>query len=184
LLGVSAALAAGAATSVSAFLVGSAVEHGFSESAAGLTLTFGSALCVTCRVVAGWLADRWQRGHLTLVAAMLITGAVGVAMFGLGSPVALVVGVSLGFGLGWCWPGLLAFSVVRLRPLTPAAATSVTQTGVYAGACVGPIGFGLVVSHAGYPAGWGVAAAAMAAAAGFVLIGASIAARTASGVVS
>ena len=29
---------------------------------------------------------------------------------------------ALGFGLGWAWPGLLQFAVVRLNPSAPAAA--------------------------------------------------------------
>ena len=32
-----------------------------------------------------------------------------------------VVGVVLAFGLGWAWPGLLQFAVVRLNPSAPAA---------------------------------------------------------------
>ena len=55
---------------------------------------------------------------------------------------ALVVGVVLGFGLGWAWPGLMNFAVVRLHPQAPAAATSITQTGVYAGGCLGPLSLG------------------------------------------
>ena len=57
-------------------------------------------------------------------------------------PVPLVAGVVLGFGLGWAWPGLMNFAVVRLHPQAPAAATSITQTGVYAGGCLGPLGLG------------------------------------------
>ena len=54
----------------------------------------------------------------------------------------LTVGVVLGFGLGWAWPGLMNFAVVRLHPQAPAAATSITQTGVYAGGCLGPLALG------------------------------------------
>jgi MFS family permease len=174
LLGVAAALAAGAANALGAFLVDSAVARGLSEARAGLTLTLGSALCVLCRLLAGWLADRWTRGHLTFVAALLGVGAVGMALLGVDSPVALVVGVLLAFGLGWCWPGLLAFAVVRLRPQAPAAATSVTQTGVYAGASAGPLGFGFLAAHASYPVAWTATAVAMALAGASILVGASL----------
>jgi len=176
LLGVAAALAAGAANALGAFLVDSSVARGLSEARAGLTLTLGSALCVLCRLMAGWLADRWQRGHLGFVAALLGLGAVGMALLGLRSPVALVVGVLLAFGLGWCWPGLLAFAVVRLRPQAPAAATSITQTGVYAGASLGPLGFGALAAHTGYGVAWTAAAVMMALACGCVLLGARTAA--------
>ncbi len=174
LLGVAAALAAGAANALGAFLVDSAVARGVSEARAGLTLTLGSALCVLCRLLAGWLADRWTRGHLTFVAALLGVGAVGLALLGVDSRVALVVGVLLAFGLGWCWPGLLAFAVVKLRPQVPAAATSVTQTGVYAGASAGPLGFGFLATHASYPVAWVAAAITMAVAGVGVLAGARL----------
>jgi predicted MFS family arabinose efflux permease len=172
LLGVAAALAAGAANALAAFLVDSAVTRGLSEAGAGLTLTLGSALCVLCRLLAGWLADRWQRGHLGFVAGLLGAGTVGMILLAVDSPVAFVAGVLLAFGLGWCWPGLLAFAVVRLRPQAPAAATSVTQTGVYAGASAGPLGFGYLAAHTSYPVAWVAAAVAMALAGVSVLVSA------------
>src|SRR4051812_12823740 len=174
-LGVSAALAAGAANALGAFLVDSSVERGLSEAAAGLTLTLGSALCVTGRLVVGWVADRWQRGHLAILAGLLAVGTVGLGLLAADSLVALVIGVMLAFGLGWCWPGLLAFAVVRLRPQAPAAATSVTQTGVYAGAAAGPLGFGVLVSHTSYGVAWLAAAIAEALAAMLVIVGARLA---------
>jgi MFS family permease len=174
-LGASAALAAGAANALGAFLVDSSVHRGLSEAAAGLTLTLGSALCVTGRVVVGWVADRWDRGHLALVAGLLAVGTIGLGLLAVDSLVALVIGVLLAFGLGWCWPGLLAFAVVRLRPHAPAAATSVTQTGVYAGAAAGPLGFGILVSHTSYGVAWLAAAIAEALAAILVLVGARLA---------
>ncbi len=109
------------------------------------------------------------------VAALLAVGAAGMAMLGIDSTLALVVGVSLAFGLGWCWPGLLAFAVVKLRPQAPAAATSVTQTGVYAGACAGPLGFGFVAARTSYPVAWVGAAVMMALASTCVLLGARFA---------
>jgi predicted MFS family arabinose efflux permease len=86
-------------------------------------LTLGGVICVCARLFVGWLADRWNRGHLCMVAAMLAIGASGIALFGLRRPAASLLGVTLGYGLGWCWPGLLTFSVARLRPQTPAAVT-------------------------------------------------------------
>ena len=77
----------------------------------------------------------------------------------------------LGFGLGWAWPGLMNFAVVRLHPQAPAAATSITQTGVYAGGCLGPLALGAVAAHLGYPTMWAVAAASMLVAATLMLTG-------------
>ena len=82
---------------------------------------------------------------------MLVVGAVGLGLLALAGPAPLVAGVVLGFGLGWAWPGLMNFAVVRLHPQAPAAATSITQTGVYAGGCLGPLGLGAVAAHARLP---------------------------------
>lgn len=173
-IGIAATLAAGAANALSTFLVDSAVLRGVDPGLAGLTLTFGSAVCVATRIGGGALADRWDRGHLAVIAGLLAVGSGGLALLSVGGPVPLAVGVTLGFGLGWAWPGLQNFAVVRLHPQSPAAATSITQTGVYAGACIGPLGLGTVAAHAGYPAMWQVAAVAMLLSAGFMVLGARL----------
>ena len=78
--------------------------------------------------------------------ALLAVGAAGLALLAVPGTPALAVGVLLGFGLGWSWPGLMNFAVVRLHPQAPAAATSITQTGVYAGGCLGPLSLGAVAA--------------------------------------
>ncbi|WP_146167742.1 MFS transporter, partial [Micromonospora sp. MH33] len=176
-VGVAATLAAAAANALGTFVVDSAAGRGLSPALAGLTLTLGSAVCVAARVGAGWLADRRETGHVALIAGMLVVGAVGLVLLAVSGPVPLVAGVVLGFGLGWAWPGLMNFAVVRLHPQAPAAATSITQTGVYAGGCVGPLGLGTIADLAGYPAMWGTAAAAMLLAALCMLIGSRLLSR-------
>lgn len=169
-VGVAATLAAGAANALGTFLVDSAVARGLAPGLAGLTLTLGGVVCMAGRVVGGWLADRRAGGHVGVLAMLLVVGAAGLALLALPSAAALVAGVLLGFGLGWAWPGLLNYAVVQLNPLAPATATSITQTGVYAGGCVGPLVFGPVAAHAGYPEAWLTAAAAMLAAAALMLV--------------
>ncbi|MGC4895600.1 MFS transporter [Micromonospora sp. DT31] len=177
-IGVAATLAAAAANALGTFLVDSAAGRGLSPGLAGLTLTLGSAVCVLARVGVGWLADRRTSGHVGLIAAMLLTGSVGLVLLAVPGPAPLVAGVVLGFGLGWAWPGLMNFAVVRLHPQAPAAATSITQTGVYAGGCLGPLGLGALAGAAGYPAMWLTAAAAMLLAALLMLLGARLLAGT------
>jgi MFS family permease len=186
-VGLGATLAAGAANALGTFLVDASVARGVTPGLAGLTLTFGSAICVFSRVAAGWLADRREAraarptdgqaagdqadpatrnsrrggGHVAVLAGLLVVGACGLAVLALPGPVALVTGVTLGFGLGWAWPGLMNFAVVQLNPTAPAAATSITQTGVYAGGCLGPLAFGPIATHAGYPQAWLSGAVAM-----------------------
>ncbi|TDC43599.1 MFS transporter [Micromonospora sp. KC213] len=176
-VGVAATLAAAAANALGTFLVDSAVARGLAPGLAGLTLTLGSAVCVTARVGGGWLADRRAEGHVALIAGMLVVGAAGLGLLAVAGTVPLVVGVVLGFGLGWAWPGLMNFAVVKLHPQAPAAATSITQTGVYAGGCLGPLGLGTIAAAFGYPMMWLAAAAAMLAAAAFMLTGSRLLAR-------
>jgi MFS family permease len=180
-LGAAATLASGAANALGTFLVDSAAARGLSPGLAGLTLTLGSAVCVAARVGAGWFADRRDTGHVALIAAMLVVGAVGLGLLAVTGSAPLVVGVVLGFGLGWAWPGLMNFAVVRLHPQSPAAATSITQTGVYAGGCLGPLSLGPLAAQLGYPTMWAVAAVAMLLAAALMLVGSRLLTRVAAG---
>ncbi|MEN3610942.1 MFS transporter [Plantactinospora sp. ZYX-F-223] len=169
-LGVAATLAAGAANALGTFAVDSAVVRGLSPGLAGLVLTLGGALCLVGRVGAGWWADRRSGGHVAVIAGMLTVGAAALTLLALTGVAPLIAGVTLGFGIGWAWPGLLNFAVVRLHPQAPAA-TSITQTGVYAGGCLGPLGLGAIAGHLGYPAMWLTAAVAMLLAAALMLVG-------------
>ncbi|MFU8851708.1 MFS transporter [Micromonospora sp. SL1-18] len=176
-VGLAAALASGAANALGTFVVDSSAGRGLSPALAGLTLTLGSAVCVVARVGAGWLADRRETGHVALIAGMLLVGAVGLALLALAGAGPLVAGVVLGFGLGWAWPGLMNFAVVRLHPQAPAAATSITQTGVYAGASLGPLALGTLADQLGYPAMWATACVSMLLAAVLMLLGARLLSR-------
>ena len=173
-LGVAATLAAAAANALGTFLVDSAVARGISPGPAGLALTLGGAVCALARITGGWQADRLPGRQVGVIAGLLASGAVGLALLAVPGVPALVAGVVLGFGLGWAWPGLMNFAVVRLHPQAPAAATSITQTGVYAGGCLGPLGLGAVASVAGYPTMWVVAAVAMVSAAGLMIVGSTL----------
>ncbi|MBU2667693.1 MFS transporter [Actinoplanes bogorensis] len=170
-VGVGATLAGASANALGTFLVDSAVARGIAPGPAGLALTLGSAVCVTARILGGWLADRRPDSSIAVIAGLLVTGAVGLGLLAVPGGLPLVAGVVLGFGFGWSWPGLMNFAVVRLHPQAPAAATSITQTGVYAGGCVGPLGLGAVATTTSYPTMWVVAAVAMLAAAGAMLLG-------------
>lgn len=168
---VGAGFAAGAASALGTFLVESAVTVGLSPASAGFVLASGSALAVVGRLLAGWWADSRASGLLVVVAIMLGSGAAGMALLATGSLTALWPGAVLAFGIGWSWPGLLNFAVVRLNPEAPAAATSITQTGVFAGAASGPLLFGFLVGTTSYRAAWSAAAMSMVAAAVFMLVG-------------
>ncbi|MEV4637915.1 MFS transporter [Actinoplanes sp. NPDC049548] len=170
-LGVAATLAAASANALGSFLVDSAVARGIAPGPAGLALTLGSAVCVAARIGGGWQADLFPGRQIMVIAGMLAAGSAGLMLLAVPGIVTLVVGVVAGFGLGWAWPGLMNFAVVRLHPQAPAAATSITQTGVYAGGCIGPLGLGTVAQAAGYPVMWTIAGAAMLAAAALMVVG-------------
>ncbi|HEU5126997.1 MAG TPA: MFS transporter [Glycomyces sp.] len=163
-----ASLGSAAAGPLGSYLTTYAVDIGASESFAGLNLTVGGLAGVIARVGAGAIADRRGGGEFGLIAAMLVGGAAGVATFTAEQPWLLPLGTAAGFALGWAWPGLMNFGVTKRYPDAPAAATSITQTGVYAGGAAGPIAFGLIVDRVGWDAAWIAVAAAMAVAAALI----------------
>lgn len=165
------ALGAAAAGTLGAFLVSSAVETGLSPGAAGLTLTWGSAIGIAARLLAGVRADRRQGGHLRVVVAMLAIGSVGYALFAVGEPAVFLAAVPLAFGAGWAWPGLFNLAVVRANPGSPAAATGITQTGIYLGVVAGPLGFGVLAEQVSFGFAWLMAAAATCASAAIIWMG-------------
>jgi MFS family permease len=165
-----ASLAAAAAGVLGAFLVSGAVEVGLSPGAAGLLAAGGAATSIGMRLLLGVRADRVGGGHLRVVAAILVLGAGGFALLATGGPVAFVIGTPIAYGLSWAWPGLFNLAMVRHHPRTPAAATGITQTGVYIGAVSGPLLFG-VMAEGGYGGAW-IMAGTWSVLAG-VLIGAS-----------
>ncbi|MBI2169651.1 MAG: MFS transporter [Actinobacteria bacterium] len=155
LLAAAGGLGAVSANTLGAFLVVSSVEAGVSEGAAGLLYALGSAVGLAARVFTGLAADRSARSDtLPVVGVMLLGGSAGFALLATGSTAALVPGVVLAFGLGWGWPGLFNWAVVHRHPHAPAAATGITQTGVYLGALTGPLVFGLIAERASFGAAW------------------------------
>ena len=150
---VGAAFAAATAGVLGAFLVSGAVDVGLGDSSAGLLAAGGSAVSVGTRLVLGVRADRRGGGHLRVVAWMLVAGAGGFVLLATGGVAAFVIGTPLAFALSWAWPGLFNLAMVRHHPRAPAAATGITQTGVYVGAVSGPLAFG-IVAEGGFGGAW------------------------------
>ncbi len=73
--------------------------------------------------------------------------------------------------IAWGWPGLLTFTVVEANASRPAAASAVTQAGVFVGAAVGPPLFGWLVDGPGFTTAWTVVAVCVAAGAVVLLPG-------------
>jgi hypothetical protein len=81
------------------------------------------------------------------------------------------VGAVLAYGAAWGWPGLFNYAIVRQSRAAPAAATGVTQSGLFAGLLVGPPTFGWLVETRSYQVAWGVFALLLLLAAALLRIG-------------
>jgi len=99
-------------------------------------------------------ADRRADYGFSVVALLLAFGAGGFALLASGGQAPILIGAFLAFTLGWGWPGLYNLAVVQRYRSAPAAATGITQSGIYVGAATGPIAFGLLVAGVGYSYAW------------------------------
>jgi predicted MFS family arabinose efflux permease len=160
ILTVGGMLAAASATSLGAFLVDAGVQVGIPEGAAGLLFAGSSVFGLGTRVGLGWLADRHPtRSRYGIIILLLLVGAPGYLLLASGIEAAYVIGALLAYGAGWGWPGLFHYTVISQYPGAPAAATGVIQSGVAAGAGLGPLLFGLVAGYFSYEAAWVTASA-------------------------
>jgi MFS family permease len=167
---VAIALASAAANSLGSFVASWGFEVGLTPGQAGILMSTGSALNIVVRVVSGHRADRRYGRNLPVVATQMLVGAVALLALSVPSPVAVVPAALVAFALGWSWPGLALYAVVRIGRDAPATASGVVQAGAFAGGATGPLLFGLVVDAAGYETAWRFAAAAFLLAAALVLL--------------
>lgn len=161
-LAAASSLATWGAIALGSYLVGAAVDAGFTEANAGWLLFAGSLTTIVSRLVVGALTDRMgARGF----AGFAILTAAGAAFF---VGMSTVAGVAFGvlalfaFATGWGWPGLMTFSVVNANSGSAASSSAIAQAGVFVGAGFGPIAIGWVVATGSYQLGWVVVAVASA----------------------
>ena len=158
--GVAIAFASSAANFLGAYLASWAHDVGLTIGQAGLLMAAGSGTSVLVRVAIGFRADRRYGGNLSVVATMILIGAICLALIGaVPSPWAVVVFGYLGFALGWSWPGLMLYAVARVGRDAPTEASSVVQAGAFVGGALGPVSLGLVISLVGFRSTWYAAAA-------------------------
>ena len=159
-----------AATTLGTFFIDSVVNRGGDPETGAVALTTGSISCVLVRLGVGWRTDRSSAPSLRLVAALIGFGSLGyLALAVADTPALWLVGVLLGLGVGWGWPGLLHHSVAAANPAAPAAATGITTVGIASGAVVGPLLFGVVAEQASYTLAWLLSAAMALVAAGLLV---------------
>jgi predicted MFS family arabinose efflux permease len=133
-------------------------------------MSTGSALNIAVRVVSGHRADRRYGRNLPVVAMQMFIGSMALVVLSVPSPVAVVPAALVAFALGWSWPGLALYAVVRIGRDAPATASGVVQAGAFAGGAAGPLVFGVVVAAAGYETAWRSAALVFLLAAALVLL--------------
>lgn len=170
-------LSVASASALAAFFVTSAVEQGWSPAVAGTWLAIASAAAVVARIAFGWLADT-RTETLGLVATLMGVGACGMWLLGdVSSFGSLAAGALVAFSAGWGWPGVFQLAVVQQRANAPGQAMGVVMTGMFLGGVLGPAVFGLLVDRSSLRLAWSIAAAAMLAGAGLLLVGKAVIGR-------
>lgn len=157
-----------AAGALNAWTVSSGVDAGLSEGVAGLLLSAGAACGIVVRLVIGTRLDTLTRSPMVIAAGLCLLGAVGLTALAVRSPVVVLLATLLAFGTGWVWPVLTNFGVITANREGAAAATGLTQTGVYIGVFSGPLLSGVLIDRFGYSTMWLCTAVVMVAGAGIV----------------
>ncbi|MGH3344469.1 MAG: hypothetical protein ACRDPK_16695, partial [Carbonactinosporaceae bacterium] len=165
------ALASTGANALGAFFVLGAVHSGFSHVDAAMLAVAGSFTSMVVRIGVGFLADHWSGNGLGVVAVMNAVGGVGIALLATESAPAFALVTLTGYGIGWGWAGLFNYAVVRTHPAQPGRATGLTHAAASAGACAGPLAFGVLAAEAGYPLAWAVSGATLLLAVGLIMAG-------------
>jgi MFS family permease len=122
--------------------------------AQGLTATIS-------RWWAGWYGDR--HGHPRLLVPGLAIAAVGIgALIWVAAPAAVIAAMCLfGTGFGITQNATLALMIDRMPASGIGTASALWNLAYDAGYGAGPVAFGLLVSHIGYPAGFALTAVLM-----------------------
>lgn len=136
------------------FLTSGAEASGLSPGVAGLVLSLGSLVGIVSRLAQGVQVDRNGVLPIQRLVWLYGLGGLGVLLLAVDVPVIYLIAPIPAFAFGWAWPGLFNLSVVRNNPTAPAAATGISQVGVFAGAAMGPAAGGVIVDLAGYRVLW------------------------------
>lgn len=170
LTAVAMAVASAAVNSLAAFLASWGFQIGMTPSQTGFLMAAGSGLSICARVLTGHRADRRVGRNLPVVATQMLVGSAALAAISIHSIPTLWVSAILAFGVGWAWPGLMLFAVVRVGREAPGKASAAVQAGAFVGGASGPALFGLLVSHTDYPFAWRVASGFLLLATGMVFL--------------
>jgi MFS family permease len=161
--------------SVAVFFIVLGTHSKLTDTTAGLMLTAASVVAVLVRLIAGALADRKPQINPLIAAALMASGALGLVVMSFATPATFILGAVLAVAGGWGWTGLLLAAAFRLVPERPQNAGAAMQLGLFSGAAIAPLGFGLLSTTIGLTDTILTAAAASLLAAITVLVGAAAA---------
>jgi predicted MFS family arabinose efflux permease len=137
---------------------------GISGDVAAAGLLVQALTATVSRWWAGRRGDRAGHGRL-LVPALVIASLGMITMIWLASPVAVVAGMCLfGIGFGIAQNATFALMIERMPTSGLGTASALWNLAYDAGYGAGPILFGVLVGHTGYPAAFALTAALMLAA--------------------
>jgi MFS family permease len=140
------------------------LASGVSGNVAAAGLLAQALTATISRWWAGRRGDRTGHGRL-LVPALAVASAGMITMMWLAAPAAVIAGMCLfGIGFGICQNATFALMIGRMPPSGLGTASALWNLAYDAGYGAGPIGFGLVVGHTGYPAAFALTAALLLAA--------------------
>lgn len=164
------AVASAAVNSLGAFVAAWGFQIGMTPSETGYLMAAGSGLSIVARVFTGHRADLRGGRNLPVVAIQMLFGSVALTVVSIDTIPTLWAASMLAFAVGWAWPGLMIFAVVRVGREAPGAASGAVQAGAFVGGASGPALFGLLVANTSYPIAWRVAALCMLTAACLVFL--------------
>lgn len=125
------------------------------------------AQALTATISRWWAGRRGDRtGHARLLVPALAVASAGmITMIWLAAPAAVIAGMCLfGTGFGICQNATFALMIGRMPASGLGTASALWNLAYDAGYGAGPIGFGLIVGHTGYPAAFALTAGLMLAA--------------------
>lgn len=178
-------LAANGTAFYAAFLVDALIASSMKVGTATLVVGLVGWVAIAGRLLAGAFADAFPNpsGQLRAASVLLLSAALGmVGLAASSNTVVLIVSTVASLGLGWTWPGLVHYATLELFPTARTRATSLMQTGNYAGTVTGALIFGFIAEHASFSAAWLVPIASVLCAATLMVITAGRAPATYSAV--
>lgn len=171
-------IAAGLATIGSniaaSYFVQLGTQSGLSTATAGLMQSMAAVVAVVVRLLVGVLADRAPRRNPAIVAAMMFSGAIGLALISMATIGTFTIGALLAVAGGWGWTGLLLAAIMRLLPGQGAQAGATVQIGLFGGAAVAPFAFGAASAAFGMATTVQLAAILVVIATGAMIVGARL----------